>query len=271
MVVHESYEKSMNFKEKNFKYVKKPFGQFLDEISAGSCQYLRSLALHGEKTSTADLASDFPELAYDFQLPSSLCFIEQMAHSSPLRISGSSNMWLHYDVSTLLPPQHLSTSYLMAMFQVMANVLCQIRGSRSLRLYPPSDILSLCIDPGSSSSTVDVFDHSDASQALLEHTHPWEAVLEPGDILFIPPVWAHAAESISPISVAVNVFFRNLDSGYAAGRDVYGNRDLQAYENGRRDVNKMVNTFDKLPPDIRRFYLERLGQELIDLARHPSI
>lgn len=153
------------------------------------------------------------------------------------------------------------------MRQVMANVLCQIRGSKRLRLYPPSDILLLDISPGDSSSTIDVFEPIPAHRTSLQHAHAHDAVLGPGDVLFIPPMWAHAAQAISPISIAVNVFFRSLDSGYAPGRDVYGNRDLQSYENGRRDIKKITESFNKLPSQIRRFYLERLGQELIDGAR----
>lgn len=63
-------------------------------------------------------------------------------------------------------------------------------------------------------------------------------------------------------SVAVNVFFRDLESGYAAGRDVYGNRDLQAYENGRRDVERIVKAFRGVPDDMARFYLDRLAAEI---------
>lgn len=101
MTVHEGHDQKMSFKEKNFKYVKKPFGQFLDEIASGTHphQYLRSLALGDEKRNQADLSRDFPELASDFILPASLLSVTNNAHSSPLRISGSVNMWLHYDVS----------------------------------------------------------------------------------------------------------------------------------------------------------------------------
>ena len=67
-------------------------------------------------------------------------------------------------------------------------------------------------------------------------------------------------------SVAVNVFFRNLESGYAAGKDVYGNRDLQAYENGRSDVERIAKAFKNVPEDMARFYLERLAMEVQDRA-----
>ena len=153
----------------------------------------------------------------------------------------------------------------------MANVLCQIRGARHLRLYPPSDILSLGILAGDSSSKIDVFDETGPQYTSLRDAHPYDAVLEAGDVLFIPPMWAHAAATMTPFSVAVNIFFRSLDSGYATGRDIYGNRDLQSYENGRREVKKMTQSFRVLPPQIRRFYLERLGQELMDAARQTGI
>ena len=68
------------------------------------------------------------------------------------------------------------------------------------------------------------------------------------------------------MSIAVNVFFRNLKSGYAPGRDVYGNRDLQAYEKGRQDIKKITNALRDLPPAMSRFYLERLAGELKDNA-----
>jgi tRNA wybutosine-synthesizing protein 4 len=98
--------------------------------------------------------------------------------------------------------------------------------------------------------------------AALGATHPHEGILESGDILFLPPFWLHAAEPLEGISVAVNVFFRNLDGAYAVGRDVYGNRDLQAYEQGRRDVARVGKALQSLPRDVRRFYAHRLAAEL---------
>lgn len=48
---------------------------------------------------------------------------------------------------------------------------------------------------------------------------------------------------------------------------MYGNRDLQAYENGRKDVERIVQSFAGLPADVGRFYLERLAGELTERAR----
>ena len=89
----------MSFQEKNFNYVTKPFGTFVNEILAGSRQYLRSVSSVEPLERPTELAIDFPELAGDFRLPPQLDYVTRNAHSSPLRISSDVAMWLHYDVS----------------------------------------------------------------------------------------------------------------------------------------------------------------------------
>ena len=148
----------------------------------------------------------------------------------------------------------------------MANVLCQIHGTKRLMLYPPSDVSLFSIPPGASSSSINCFDY-DISERLRGLAHPQESILEPGDILYIPPLWLHTASPMESVSISINVFFRNLESGYAPGKDVYGNRDLQAYEKGRRDIEKLAKSFDSLPLEVGRFYLERLADELKEKAR----
>jgi len=145
------------------------------------------------------------------------------------------------------------------MVQVMANVLCQVRGSKRLLLFPPSYVNHFNIDPGASSSHINVFEK--LHDPALAHTHPHEAMLEPNDILFLPPLWLHTALPTSMVSIAINNFFRNFQEGYAPGKDIYGNRDLQAYEKGRQDISKIIRSFDSIPRDARGFYLQRLAQE----------
>jgi tRNA wybutosine-synthesizing protein 4 len=141
----------------------------------------------------------------------------------------------------------------------MANVLCQIRGSKRLLLFPPTDINHFDFDSGASSSHINVFET--LHDLAFARTHPYEALLESGDILFLPPFWLHSALPTSGVSIAVNTFFRNLQEGYAPGKDVYGNRDLQVYEKGRQDISKIIRSFDSVPRDVRGFYLQRLVQE----------
>lgn len=140
----------------------------------------------------------------------------------------------------------------------MANILCQIQGQKRLLLFPPSDVLHFDFEPGASSSGTNVFEEL----PNLYGTHPQEAVLNEGDVLFLPALWLHAASPISNLSVAVNVFFRDLQEGYAAGKDVYGNRDLQVYEKGRQDIARILKSFDRVPSSVRQFYLQRMVAEL---------
>jgi tRNA wybutosine-synthesizing protein 4 len=160
----------------------------------------------------------------------------------------------------------LSARFADYMLQVMANVLCQVRGDKRLLLYPPDDVGHLCFPPGASSSSLNVFESNPETYPPLAHTHPHQVVLHPGDILFIPALWLHTASPTDGVSVSVNVFFRNLRTGYAVGRDVYGNRDLQPYEKGRLGLARMVQSFEQLPVDVGKFYLRRLADELVQKA-----
>ncbi|KXT00480.1 hypothetical protein AC578_4069 [Pseudocercospora eumusae] len=253
--VHAATTQNMDFQNKNFQYITQEFGTFMDAVEHGERLYLRALSQDAPSTNPTCLSEDFPSIAQDFELPHELEYVTQNQHSSPLRISGPVNMWLHYDV--------------------MANVYCQVRGRKRLLLFPPSDVSQLGFEPGASSSSVNVFGSTDGKSATtddpaLANTHPQEAVLDPGDILFIPPMWVHTTAPTESLSIAVNVFFRNLSNGYAAGRDVYGNRDLAAYEKGRKDIDKIVKSFDSLPPDVSGFYLERLANEMLEKAKNLS-
>ncbi|KAM0328356.1 hypothetical protein ACHAPQ_007149 [Fusarium lateritium] len=243
VVVHECQAPTgkMDFNSKNFRYVTESFSTFMGKATKGEALYLRALS-EGKPTETpANLAHDFPTLADDFRLPAELSLIKDRMFSSVLRVSGRVNMWLHYDV--------------------MANVYTQIHGSKRMVLLPPTDVDHLAFAPGASSSSLDVFSALDKHQ--LASTSPYEAFLNPGDLLFIPAMWFHTASPITDISVAVNIFFRDLDSGYSTGRDVYGNRDLAAYEKGRQDIGRIAKSFDRLPSEIRQFYLTRLANELL--------
>ena len=256
----------MDFNSKNFRYVTTSFSDFTEKVKRGDKTYLRALSEEKPTESPALLADDFPSLALDFVLPPQLFQVTENIFSSVLRVSGPVNMWLHYDVSFRSVRCVFGVEQSADRNKVMANVYCQVGGSKRLILFPPSDVEHLSFAPGSSSSSVDVFASMDSQTPA--QTHPHEAILSPGDVLFLPPLWLHTATPISNSSIAVNVFFRDLDANYyAAGRDVYGNRDLAAYEKGRQDVARIANSFQKLPAKTREFYLLRLADELRRKAR----
>ncbi|KAK4943096.1 tRNA methyltransferase ppm2 [Elasticomyces elasticus] len=261
IVIHAAPSRTMNFQRKDFTYTTVSFYNFIQQLETNpnAHLYLRSISSTKPTQLPATFSTDWPELAADFHLPSSLNFISRNQHSSPLRISANVNMWLHYDV--------------------MANVLFQIRGTRKLILFPPEDIKHLSFPPGSTTSTIDILESAenpDTEEDRLKpipNTHPHIAILRPGEALFIPPLWSHTgtplptAQSQTPsqsspqstetpqpqpqsdpassrINISLNIFFRSFSaSAYQAGRDVYGNRDLAAYEDGRRDLDRIVRRF----------------------------
>ncbi|KAI9662702.1 MAG: tRNA methyltransferase ppm2 [Alyxoria varia] len=244
VIVHKSPTQQMSFLDKNFTYTKQPFWDFIESIERGEASYLRSVSSTAPADRATKLGDDFPTIADDFTLPTELEYVSQKVHSSPLRISGPVAMWLHYDV--------------------MANVLCQVRGCKRLLLYHPGDVSKLGFPPGASSSRLNAFDENTRRSTSIGDAQAYVAQLETGDVLFIPAFWAHTAKPTGgDISVAVNVFFRHLQqNSYSAGKDVYGNRDLQAYENGRKDLQRMTRAFEGLPEQASRFYLGRLADEL---------
>ncbi|KHJ33714.1 putative leucine carboxyl methyltransferase [Erysiphe necator] len=241
LTIHQASTEYMDFNSKNFNYTSMKFGEFISQIDKGAKLYLRSLSSDNPAQLPADLSKDFPRICSDFCLPEELSFVKQNSHSSPLRISGPVIMWLHYDT--------------------LANVLCQIQGEKEILLFHPSEFKYFDIKPGKSSSSINVFE----SIRRLDHKRfprPYEALLKPGDVIYIPPFWLHTLSSKKGISVAVNVFFKNLSKGYTNGKDVYGNRDLYAYEKSRQDISKILASFDSTPSVARDFYLQRLIEEL---------
>ncbi|KAH6614225.1 hypothetical protein C7974DRAFT_73126 [Boeremia exigua] len=248
LIVHECSSSAMTFGTKNFTYEKRSVSSFFSSIRNGAPSYLRAISSTQPNKLPTRLEDDFPSIAPDFQIPS-LCrsvINDTTYHSSPLRISGPVSLWLHYDVHP--------------------NILSQISGTKVLTLYPPSDVSHLAYPPGASSSSLPL--------SALDHNpkiHPHTAALAPGDVLFIPPMWSHTATPNEGVSVAVNVFWKGLgETEYAAGRDVYGNRDLKGYENGRRDVEKIVRAFKGLPADVSDFYLKRLASEILERGKRQS-
>jgi tRNA wybutosine-synthesizing protein 4 len=268
VTIHESSDDRMDFSAKNFRYKTVTMKELLERAGQGDKVYLRALSREAPADRPAELSLDFPELAPDFTLPAALsAHIGDQLFSSVLRVSGRVSLWLHYDV--------------------MANVYCQVSGSRRLVLFAPGDVGQLSFAPGSSTSGMPVFVAKeggggggpaaaetqkrdgggecaeDVQQTGSAQAHV--ADLGPGDILFLPPLWPHAATATtSDMSIAVNVFFRTMHDAYAAGRDVYGNRDLAAYERGRADIYRIVGRFKGLPADACTFYLQRLADELRD-------
>jgi len=246
-----SWKMRMNFIEKNFKYVEMEFGEFVnkcskitnDEVSRKSENgeedeeyfYLRSLGTDPRKD-VSDISVGFPELAPDFVAPP---YVPHDAFfSSVFRIaSPGMQLWTHYDV--------------------MDNILVQIKGRKRVVLFPPSDALRLYLK-GDKSQVLDVDSPDLVSFPLFAGVTRHECFLEEGDILFIPALWFHNVLSLD-FGVAINIFWRHLRPDCYDPKDVYGNRDPVPATRALQSLDKSLQTLDeKLPKEYRDFYARRM-------------
>jgi len=246
--VHVSATPHLDFINKNFVYKNLSFPEFLDKCSYGTKNgetdtgqeyyYLRAVGENFRKD-VADFKTQFPCLAKDLIIPD--LFPEDRYFSSVLRLgSAGLQLWTHYDV--------------------MDNILIQVRGRKRCVLFPPTDAQYLYLS-GDKSEVLDI-DNPDLTRFPDFGNVTWyEGEMEPGDILFIPALWFHNMRSLD-FGIAVNVFWYHLEPSLYDRKDLYGNKDLIAASNATQLVDKAVKMLDTLPSDYRDFYMYRLTTRL---------
>ena len=86
-------------------------------------------------------------------------------------------------------------------------------------------------------------------------------------------LWFHNVVA-QEFSVAVNVFWKNLDHSLYDSKDTYGNKDLVAAARAQQGVDKAMRALQALPADYRQFYMLRtissLQQKYDDTYRSPG-
>jgi hypothetical protein len=96
------------------------------------------------------------------------------------------------------------------------NIGCVVSGRRRFTLFPPEQIVNLYIGPldfaptGAPMSLVSLRD-PDFNRFPRFHealAAAQTAQLEPGDAIFIPPLWWHHVESLEPFNLLVNYWWR---------------------------------------------------------------
>lgn len=104
-----------------------------------------------------------------------------------------------------------------AHWDLASNLACVVSGRRRFTLFPTDQVHNLYAGPptftpsGQAISLVDFHAIDDEKfprfRTALEHAVV--AHLEPGDVLFIPSMWWHHAESLDPFGFMVNYWWRN--------------------------------------------------------------
>lgn len=210
--IHVSETGQMDFLTKNFQYKTLSFDQLIKRsaedlhedyfITNTEVYYLRSLGNDSRGREVANLDSHYPELCQDFKVPE---FLDSSTiFSTVLRVASKGvQLWTHYDV--------------------MDNLLVQVTGNKRAVLYSPEDLQFLYLN-GDKSQVIDIDTPNLELFPEFVKATAHECIMEPGDILFIPALWFHNMTSLD-FSVAVNVFWRNLNPDVYDKKDPYGNKD----------------------------------------------
>ncbi|XP_041473533.1 tRNA wybutosine-synthesizing protein 5-like [Lytechinus variegatus] len=246
--IHVSPSSKMDFINKNYAYRSLPFSELIHRCAKevqedfffekNELYYLRSLGEDPRK-GIADVKAQFPSLAGDLEIPE--FFNQEQFFSSVFRV-GSANLqlWTHYDV--------------------MDNILIQVRGHKRVILFSPEDANHLYLT-GDKSAVMDLDNPDFDNYPSLKLATPYHCLLEPGDVLFIPALWFHNVVSLD-FSVAVNVFWRHLDISCYDNKDTYGNKDPVAASKALQIVQRAIKSLEGLPDEYRDFYGRRLVREI---------
>ncbi len=102
-------------------------------------------------------------------------------------------------------------------YDVSDNIACVVAGKRSFTLFPPEQISNLYIGPSLDAPGGVPISLVDINNPDLERYPRFEealksaqnAMLEPGDAIYIPSPWWHAVESLNDFNVLINYWWSN--------------------------------------------------------------
>ncbi len=138
----------------------------------------------------------------------------------------------------------------------MDNLLIQVKGSKKIVLFPPSDAPFLYLD-GDKSQVTDISTPDYIKYPLFSKVHRYELILNPGEVLFLPALWFHHVTALE-FGVAVNVFWKHHEDQFYDSRDPYGNKAPPVVQKVNQSIDKAVKLLHELPADLRSFYAERI-------------
>jgi hypothetical protein len=114
-----------------------------------------------------------------------------------------------------------------AHYDIQDNIACVVAGERKFTVFPPEQVNNLYVGPtlgapgGVPISMVDLRDpdmqrYPRFAQAL---DAAQQAVLEPGDAVYIPALWWHAVESMQRFNVLVNYWWGGVTASGVSPND----------------------------------------------------
>ena len=219
----------------NFRTAQGPFGEILDGIVANEGKpdapviYLASI----------DIGDYFDGLGEENRLP-----LGQRQPLESIWIGSRTRVAAHTDV-----PNNLA--------------VCAI-GRRRFTLFPPEQLPNLYPGPientpaGRPISMVDFHRPDFGAHPRFEEAlrHGLVAELEPGDAIFVPSLWWHHVEGLSPFNVLVNYWWRNAPAFLGKPEDALNHALLAIRDLPEADKSMWRELFD--------FYVFGNGPEVTD-------
>lgn len=208
-------ERFIGTKKEGFETLKTQmkFSEYMEYLEKKGGGYNKQYYLQQES-----LSESFPELKPDIEIPH--YFDEKYLGYMGFWISGANKVSpLHYDV--------------------MDNLLAQIKGEKKLVLFAPEQIDLLYPFPIRSQiphiSQVDIERIDSTKFTKFAKAKSVECVLKAGEILFIPVLWWHQVYSQADLNISVNFWYKVKV------------RQLLLRVGGRRMIaNYLLNIFKKL-------------------------
>jgi hypothetical protein len=165
------------------------------------------------------------------------------------------------------------------------NVACVVAGERRFVLYPTEAISHLCVGPlgqGPAGTPIALVDPDEPNAALVPgqreaHALARDALLSPGDAIYIPPLWWHHVASQKPLNLLFN-FWWHARPQAASGLDalLHTLLALQALPEAERAAWRTLfehwvfsatpERFAHLPPGLQGLH-HGVGPELATTVR----
>lgn len=143
------------------------------------------------------------------------------------------------------------------------NIACVAVGKRRFTVFPPDQFRNLYIGPidntpaGRAISMVDVhnpdFEKYPRFREALEHA--MTAVLEPGDAIFIPSMWWHEVDGLSPFNAMVNYWWRETPAFLGAPQNA---------------LNHAIMAIRDLPEDEKRHWQDVFNYYVFENGPHVT-
>lgn len=123
------------------------------------------------------------------------------------------------------------------------NVFAQIQGRKQFVLYPPSEFCNMYpypfSHPADRQSQVDILAPDTEKFPLFANSTGYHAMLDAGDVLYLPACWWHHVSSPFELTISVNFWFTQRTSGEGIELPLKDHTSLVAL---RRNLEKLLVT-----------------------------